>query len=123
MDPTDSSRMRKRLMNDQVSRCSDRPGEIDVASLATFGYSSEDADHPLEHLVDGQGGRGGTRWASARHNTPERIELEFDPAQRISRLVYEVEECRVERTQEVSVEISTDHGRTYHRLLVQDYTF
>jgi F5/8 type C domain len=123
MDRMDSSRMHKRLMSDQVSRSPERPGELDVASLATFGYSSEDPDHPLEHLIDGRGGPGGTRWASARHNTTERIELEFEPAQRISRLVYEAEELRVERTQEVRVEISTDHGRTYHQLLMQDYTF
>jgi hypothetical protein len=115
--------MRKRLMGEQVLRSPDRPGEIDVASLATFGYSSEDPEHPLEHLIDGRCGRGGTRWASARHNTTERIELEFEPAQRISRLVYEVEERCVERTQEVRVEVSTDHGRTYHQLLMQDYTF
>jgi len=123
MDRTDVSRMRKRLMSEQVSRHADRPGEIDVASLATFHYSSEDPDHPLEHLIDGRCGRGGTRWASARPNTTERIELEFEPAQRISRLVYEVEEHRVERTQEVRVEVSTDHGRTYRQVLAQDYTF
>jgi hypothetical protein len=115
--------MRKRLLNDPVSKCADRPGEIDLANLATFGYSSEDPDHPLEHLIDGRCGRGGTRWASARPNTTERIELEFEPAQRISCLVYEVEEYCVERTQEVRVEVSTDHGRTYHQLLAQDYTF
>jgi hypothetical protein len=115
--------MRKRLMSEQVSKCANRPGEIDVASLATFSYSSEDPDHPLEHLIDGRCGRGGTRWVSARPNTTERIELEFEPAQQISRLVYEVEEYRVERTQEVRVEVSTDHGRTYRQVLVQDYTF
>jgi F5/8 type C domain len=115
--------MRKRLMSEQVSKSADRPGEIDVASLAMFGYSSEDPDHPLEHLIDGHRGRGGTRWASARPNTTEHIELEFEPPQQISRLVYEVEECHVERTQQVRVEVSTDHGRTYRQLLAQDYTF
>ena len=123
MNRTDIPRMRKRLMSEQVSKHADRPGEIDVASLATFHYSSEDPDHPLEHLIDGRVGRGGTRWASARPNMTERIELEFEPAQQISRLVYEVEEHRVERTQEVRIEVSTDHGRTYRQVLAQDYTF
>ncbi len=123
MDLTSISRMRKRLMSEQISECVDRPGQIDVASLATFRYSSEDPDHPLDHLIDGRCGRGGTRWASARANTTECIELEFEPAQQISRLIYEAEEHRVERTQQVRVEISTDHGRMYRQVLAQDYTF
>jgi F5/8 type C domain len=123
MEQTDISRMRKRLMSEEVSMCAERPGEIDIASLATVAYSSEDPGYPLEHLIDGRCGRGGTRWTSARPNTTERIELELEPAQRISRLVYEVEECCVERTQEVRVEISTNHGRTYRQVLAQDYTF
>ena len=36
MYQTDISRMRKRLMNEQVSVCAERPGEIDIASLARF---------------------------------------------------------------------------------------
>jgi hypothetical protein len=49
--------------------------------------------------------------------------LEFDHAQRISCLSYEVEECWQERTQEARVEVSTDHGLTYRQVLAQDYTF
>jgi hypothetical protein len=73
--------------------------------------------------MDGRHGRGGTRWASARPNATERIVLEFDRPQGISRLVYEVEECGRERTQEVRVEVSTDRGGTYRQVLAQDYTF
>src|SRR5690349_15006079 len=99
MGQTSISRMRKRLMSEQVSECVGRLAQIDIASLATFRFSSEDPDHPLDHLIDGRCGRGGTRWASARVDTTECIELEFEPAQEISRLIYEVEEYRVERTQ------------------------
>ena len=123
MYQTDASRMRKRRMNEPVSVCAERPGEIDIASVARFAYSSEHPDHPLEHLIDGHYGRGGTRWASARPNTTERIVLDFEPPQHISHLLYEVEECYVERTQEVRVEVSMDHGRTYRQVLAQDYTF
>lgn len=122
MDRTDPARLRKRLTSEQSST-PERPGEINIASLATLAYSSEDPDHPLEHLVDKHSGRGGTRWASARLNATERIVLEFDHPQRIACLVYEVEECWQERTQEVRVEISSDHGRTYRQVLVQEYTF
>jgi hypothetical protein len=84
MDRTDTSRIRKRLMSEQSSTPPERPGEIDIASHATLAYSSEDPDHPLEHLIDGHCGRGATRWASARPNATERIVLEFDHPQRIS---------------------------------------
>ena len=123
MSTSNPSRMHKRLMSEKISRCREHPGEIDIASLATFAYSSEDPHYPLEHLIDGRDGPGGTHWASARPDTTERIVLEFNPAQRISRLIYEVEECAQERTQEVRVEASTDHGETYRNVLVQDYTF
>jgi F5/8 type C domain len=124
MDRIDTARIRKRLMSEHGSTPPDgRLGEIDIATQAILTYSSEDQDHPLEHLIDGHCGRGATRWAGARPNETELIVLEFDRAQRISRLVYEVEEGRQERTQEVRVEVSSDHGRTYRHVLVQDYTF
>ena len=123
MDRTDTSRLRKHLMSEPSSTHSEMPGEIDIASHAVLAYSSEDPDHPLEHLIDRHFGRGATRWVSGRPNATERIVLEFDHAQRISRLSYEVEECGQERTQEVRVEVSTDHGRTYRQVLAQDYTF
>jgi hypothetical protein len=123
MGRIDTSRMRKRLMGEQNSILSESLGEIDIARLALFAYSSEDPKHPLEHLIDGSCGRGGTRWASARPNVTERIVLQFDHPQPISRLVYEVEESSQERTQEVRVEVSTDRGRTYRQVLAQDYTF
>jgi hypothetical protein len=123
MNRTDTPRVRKRLMSEPSSIPAEGRGEIDVARHAILAYSSEDPDHPLEHLIDGGSGRGGTRWVSARPNTTERIVLEFDQPQRISRLVYEVEEAGQERTQEVRVEVSTDRGRTYHQVLAQDYTF
>jgi len=37
--------------------------------------------------------------------------------------VYEVQELERERTEEVHVEASTDAGRSYHRVVVQEYTF
>jgi F5/8 type C domain len=123
MDRVDTVRIRKRLMSEQSSTRPQTPGEIDIARQATLTYSSEDPDHPLEHLIDGDYGRGATYWASARPNAIERIVLEFDHPQRISRLVYEVEEGRQERTQEVRVDVSSDHGGTYRQVLAQDYTF
>src|ERR1700730_4517034 len=110
-------------MSEQRSTSPERPGEIDIASHATLAYSSEDPDHPFEHLIDGHCGRGGTRWASARRDVTERIVLEFDHPQRIACLVYEVEECWLEHTQELRVEVSSDQGHTYRQVLLQEYTF
>ena len=123
MDRTYTPGMRKRLMSEHSSRPPERPREIDIASRATVAYSSENPAHPVEHLIDGHYGRGSTYWASARPNATERIVLEFDRPQQISCLVYEVEECRQERTQEVRVEVSSDCGRSYRQVLVQEYTF
>lgn len=123
MSPTDTTRLRKRLMSKASSPPARQPGEIDIANSATLVYSSENPDHPVEHLIDGQCGRGSTRWTSARPNETERIVLEFDRPQRISCLVYEVEECLQERTQEVLVEVSTDNGRSHRQVLVQEYVF
>jgi hypothetical protein len=123
MDDTDSSRVRKRLMSDQVCVTGESAGEIDIARHAALAYWSEDPNHPLEHLIDRHYGPGATRWASARPNTTEYIVFEFDRVQRISRLIYEVEERREQRTQEVRVEVWTDRDRAYRQVLVQEYTF
>ena len=37
--------------------------------------------------------------------------------------MYTVEEAERGRTQEMHIEVSTDGGRTYRRILVQEYTF
>jgi hypothetical protein len=74
-------------------------------------------------MLDGQSGPGATRWVSARPDTTEHIVIEFDRPQTISRLVYEVEETRRERTQEVRVEASEDGGRSHRQILVQEYNF
>ena len=70
-------------------------GVVDIASCATIVYSSENPAHPIDHLVDGRGGPGATRWISARSDVTELILLEFDKPQTISLLVYEVEEIEL----------------------------
>jgi hypothetical protein len=117
---TDLSRLRKRALEADAVANAGATGEIDIAGCATIAYSSEQADHPVEHLLDGNSGPGTTRWISARPDTIEHILVEFDRPQAISRLVYEVEEAERERTQEVRVEVSEDGGRTYRQILVQE---
>jgi hypothetical protein len=40
-----------------------RTGEIDIAGAAMIAYSSEEAEHPVDHLIDGVGEPGGVREA------------------------------------------------------------
>jgi hypothetical protein len=120
MNAVDASSLRKRLIADSHAHRVNDSGHIDLAACATVAYSSEDPGHPIENLLDGQRG---TRWMSARQNSTEQIVIEFDTPQSISRIVYEVEEPHVERTQEVRLEVSYDAGHTYRQLRVQEYSF
>src|ERR1700730_15045622 len=97
---TDIPRLRKRPLEADAAASGRAANEIDIAGCATVSYSSEDPAHPAEHMLHGRSGPGATRWMCARSNTIEHIVLEFDRPQTISRLVYEVEEARRERTQE-----------------------
>ena len=120
---TERPQVRKRSLAADTAAPARAADEIDIARCATIAYSSEDSAHPVENLLDGQSGPGGTRWISARPDTTEHIVVEFDEPRAISRLVYEVEETMRERTQEVRVEASDDGGRTYRQILVQEYNF
>jgi hypothetical protein len=120
---TEGPQVRKRSLPADTAAAGPAASEIDIARFATIAYSSEDPAHPVENLLDPLSGPGGTRWISARPDTTEHIVVEFDQAQAISRLVYEVEETTRERTQEVRVEASDDGGRTYRQILVQEYNF
>ena len=120
---TARSQVRKRPLAADTAAAAHAADEIDIAGCATIAYSSEDPAHPVENLLDGKSGPGGTRWISARPDTTEHIVVEFDEPQTISRLVYEVEETMRDRTQEVRVEASNDGGRTYRQILVQEYNF
>ena len=122
MGEASASGVRKRRL-DEAARRGPAPGALDLARLATIAYSSEDPAHPVENLLDGRAGPGGSRWAAARPDETAQLIVEFDRPQAIARLVYEVEEAERERTQAVRVEASTDGGRTYRGVLAQDYTF
>jgi hypothetical protein len=95
-------------------------GSLDLATCAKLGFSAEDPAHPIENiLVEDRN----SYWSSGRDNATERLLIEFDAPQTLSRLVYEVQETRLARTQEIRVELSQDSGRTYRGILMQDYTF
>jgi hypothetical protein len=100
-----------------------RAGEIDLGANATVLFSSEAPEHPVERMLDGQIGPGGTYWAADSADVTEEILLEFDKPLHIARLCYQVEERQLERTQEVLMEYSCDGGGSYRSGFVQEYTF
>lgn len=117
-------RIRKRLLPEPGSPGAPLPSnEIDLVACATILYSSEAPSHPIEHLLDGRSGRGATRWSSAREDTAEEIIIEFDRPEHVLRFIFDAEEGYVERTQQVTMEYSTDKGLTYRTGFVQEYTF
>ena len=97
-------------------------GEMDVAALATVAVTSEAAGHPVENAFDGRRGPGGTRWVA---DTPgeQTLLLAFDAPQHIEQVALEVEENHDSRTQELTLAVSQDGGRTYRELLRQEFNF
>ena len=99
-----------------------RAFERDISAIATVLVTSEDPDHPIDHVFDGQRGPGASRWIAAQSGE-QRLILAFDAPQTIHKLRVEIDEPDVNRTQEMYVSISTDRGQTYRELLRQEYTF
>src|SRR5262249_7047639 len=97
-------------------------GEIAVARVATVLVSSEQADHPIDNVFDNSRGPGGSRWIAGEPGE-QTVTLVFDRAQTIRRIGVEVEEVAVGRTQELSVTVSSDGGRTYRQLVRQEFNF
>ena len=97
-------------------------GEIDIAKVATVQVSSEQNDHPIDHVFDHSRGPGGSRWI-ADGPGEQTVILVFDTPLTITRIGVEVEEVAVSRTQELSVSVSDDGGRTYRNLVRQEFNF
>ena len=115
--------MRKYPLPVSPTEGSNLTNEIDLRSRAKIHFSSESADHPVEHMLDGSGGRGATFWSGKCANEMQTIVFEFDEPQNITQLIFEAEELSQQRTQEVRAEYSLDGGVHYRGLFVQEYTF
>ena len=116
--------IRKRLLQqDGNAAPATTAGALDLAAIAAIAFSSEDPQHPVEHMLDGTTGPGAKAWRGAHPDSVEQIIIDFDAPQTISRLVYEVEEAAQHRTQEIRIAVSTDGGVSYRDILVQEYVF
>ena len=97
-------------------------GELSIADVATVEVSSEETDRPIDHAFDLSRGPGGSRWMASAPGE-QSVTLVFDRPQTIRRIGIEVEELAVSRTQELSVSVSSDGGRTYRELIRQEFNF
>jgi hypothetical protein len=118
---SEGGKMRKQIIENEVPSAA-RPGELNIAAIATALITSEDASHPIENAFDGRRGPGSSYWMAA---TPHEqiLTLVFDQPQSIHKINLEIEELTVSRSQEIQVDISQDGGQTYRELLRQGYNF
>ena len=114
--------LRKEIIATHPKTSGGRAAAKDIARIATVLVTSEDAEYPIDHVFDHHGGRGASRWI-AEQSGEQTVILAFDVPQKILRVVVEVEETHIGRTQEMDVSISGDGGHTYRELVRQEYTF
>ncbi len=114
--------MRKRILSAEPGAKPPVPGTLDVPSIATALVTSESAANPIENAFDSRSGSGGSRWVAGDPGD-QAITLEFDRPQTIRRVVLEVEEKEMGRTQELQLSASCDGGQSYRELLRQEFNF
>ena len=95
---------------------------LDIPAIATVIVSSEETNHPIEYVFDGQRGPGASRWRAAVPGEQCLI-INFDTPQTLNQLVLDIEEPDVSRTQELLLSVSSDGGRTYRDVVRQEYNF
>jgi hypothetical protein len=114
--------LRKQIVPRRSSESRSLDGEISIADVATVQVTSEEAGHPIDDAFDHNRGPGGSRWI-ADGPGEQTVILLFDSPQTIRRIGVEVEELAESRTQELSLSVSSDGGRTYRELVRQEFTF
>ena len=116
--------IRKRIVRDAcpTSPLDTELPALDIPAIATVIVSSEETDHPIEHVFDGQQGPGASRWRAAVPGE-QCVIINFDTPQTLHQLVLDIEEPDVSRTQELLLSVSSDGGRTYRDVVRQEYNF
>lgn len=118
-----SRTLRKRIIN-TTSVPAPSPGQaaIDIPAVATVIITSEDPSHPIENIFSNDDQTGTHRWVAANPGE-QYVILDFDTPQTIRRINLAIEETEIQRTQELTIAISSDHGKTYQELIRQEYNF
>src|SRR3989475_12945657 len=108
--------LRKKILTTHQTRSGRGAAEKDIAAVATVLVSSEDPRHPIDYAFDGQRGPGASRWIAAQSGEQALI-LAFDTPQTIRKILVEVEEPEISRTQQMPASISQDGGQPYPQLM------
>ena len=106
--------LRKQILTTHRTISGRGAAEKDIAAVATVLISSEDPRHPIDYAFDGQRGPGASRWIAAQSGEQTLI-LAFDTPQTIRKILVEVEEREISRTQEMAVSLSQDGGADLSR--------
>jgi hypothetical protein len=97
--------------------------ELDLRACARVHFSSESAEHPIDHLFDGSVGAGASKWVGGRRDRPETILLVFDEPMDLARCAFEAEEVEVARTQKVIAECILPDSDVYRECFIQEFNF
>ena len=120
---TGHGKLRKRIAAQPEEVKNQKEGRIlDLLNNAEVIITSEAESHPVDNLVDGSRGRGSSQWI-AGISGPQVLIFNFDTPQHITEIVYEIEETKDTRTQEILLEASSDAGEKYRELVRQEYNF
>jgi hypothetical protein len=114
--------LRKQIVPRHSGESQSLEGELSIPDVATVQVTSEEANHPIDNAFDHNRGPGGTRWIAAEPGE-QTLTLVFDRPQTIRKIGIEIEELVVSRTQELSMSVSADGGRTYRELVRQEFNF
>jgi hypothetical protein len=118
-----SRTLRKRIVNAaSVSAAQHNHEALDIPAIATVIVTSEDPAHPIDNVFDNHDEPGARRWV-AEDTGEQCIILDFDKRQTIRQITLVIEETEVQRSQELTISISSDGGRTYQELIRQEYNF
>jgi hypothetical protein len=122
---TDEPRvLRKLVISESPTSDSRHPGvELDLRACAEVRISSENPEHPIEHLFDGTAGEGASRWIARQRDRPGTILFVFDEPVDISYCAFEAEERQLVRTQQVIAEYLLATGDTYRQCFIQEFNF
>ena len=112
--------MRKRLITPiPQTGTPDDEGWLDLDRAAVVEVTSEEKEYPIEAALISGEMRG---WRAADSGT-QTIRLIFDEPQRLTRISLVFEETETERTQEFVLRLSGDGGRSFRKIVRQQWNF
>ena len=111
--------MRKTIKNSETELAPENASWLDLRTIARVEVTSEDWRYPIESAFDESDERG---WRAAKPGK-QTIRVFFDEPQRIRRIWFRFIELEAERTQQFSLQWSTDKTDALRPLFQQQWNF